>query len=351
MDKGSGTPSRDATRTIPRRPAMTTRTTCSTRAAVSRVDTARPRAMGRRFARGGPGTKTFATPSNDDASTTTATAARRLEFMVEMRCERCATSVREATEAVDGTLSVETSLGTNTVEVVTTATARAVSDAIEARGYKVRLIGQGSATRGHEDEAFGEALARALGTDVRTLRQSLACVGEFKGRAYGHGDVAGTVRFVQASEEVLLAEITLSGLRPNARVAVTVREWGDLTRGVESCGGAYGGDAGVVAVVDVDANGRADMPSTILNSQLKCWDLIGRGVAVHATEDAGDSTGAVASVLARSAGVGANHKKLCQCDGTVIWEAGEDFLPVVVEDESKADGPLISVKSQTVRRG
>ena len=79
---------------------------------------------------------------------------------------------------------------------------------------------------------------------------------------------------------------------------------------------------------DGDANGRAEMPSTILNSGFKCWDIIGRGVAVHATEDAGDARGAVASVLARSAGVGANHKKLCQCDGTVIWESGEDFLKV-----------------------
>ena len=33
-------------------------------------------------------------------------------------------------------------------------------------------------------------------------------VGEFKGEKYGHGDVAGTVRFVQASEEVVLVEIS-----------------------------------------------------------------------------------------------------------------------------------------------
>ena len=219
-----------------------------------------------------------------------ATNARTLEFMVEMRCERCVESVREAIEGVDGTIAVEVSLRANTATATTTASAgAAVTDAVEARGHKIRLIGQGSAmSREVEEEAFGEALAEALGTDVRTLRQSLACVGEFKGEQYGHGDVAGTVRFVQASEEVVLVEISLSGLRPNGRAAVTVRECGDLTRGVDSCGGAYGGDAGVVAVVDVDANGRAEMPSTILNSGFKCWDIIGRGVAVHATEDAGE---------------------------------------------------------------
>ena len=95
------------------------------------------------------------------------------------------------------------------------------------RAVQIRLIGQGSAMSKVEEEAFGEALAEALRTDVRTLRQSLAC-GEFKGEQYGHGDVAGTVRFVQASEEVVLVEISLSGLRPNGRAAVTVAVW--LTR-------------------------------------------------------------------------------------------------------------------------
>ena len=70
------------------------------------------------------------------------------------------------------------------------------------------------------------------------------------------------------------------------------------------------------------------MPSTILNSGFKCWDIIGRGVAVHATEDAGRRARRGGERLGAKRGVGANHKKLCQCDGTVIWESGEDFLKV-----------------------
>ena len=34
--------------------------------------------------------------------------------------------------------------------------------------------------------------------DLRTLRQSLAAVSEFKGESWGHRDVVGVVRFVQA---------------------------------------------------------------------------------------------------------------------------------------------------------
>jgi hypothetical protein len=44
---------------------------------------------------------------------------------------------------------------------------------------------------------FDEQKARSLGMDLRTLRQSLAAVSEFKGEAWGHGDVVGVVRFVQ----------------------------------------------------------------------------------------------------------------------------------------------------------
>ena len=271
-----------------------------------------------------------------------------MEFMVEMRCGACATAVSAAVEALAGTTRVDVSLGTNAVTVITSDSEGEVRRAIEGRGYKARLIGQGSAN----DEAndFGEALAEALGTDVRTLRQSLAAVAEFKGEKYGHGTTRGTVRLVQVSEETILAEAALDGLSPGAH-AIRVHEYGDLTRGMDSIGDVYGGggDVGMIGIVVADESGSATMPSTMLSSELKAWDVIGRSVAVYASAD-DDKAGAVCSVLARSAGVGANHKKLCQCDGTIIWEAGEDFLPRAV-DERDAAGPLLGKGITTVRRG
>ena len=44
---------------------------------------------------------------------------------------------------------------------------------------------------------FDDAFARALGMDLRTLRQSLAAVAEFKGETWNHSNVVGVVRFVQ----------------------------------------------------------------------------------------------------------------------------------------------------------
>jgi hypothetical protein len=61
----------------------------------------------------------------------------------------------------------------------------------------------------------------------------------------------------------------------------------------------------------------------------------------------------VAAVLARSAGVGENLKKVCQCDGTVIWESSpDDFTPqIVAEKDSKGGGsPLFEKGKVSVKR-
>ena len=98
---------------------------------------------------------------------------------------RCVASVESAVSQVSGVEAVVATLGTNTVRVVaTTTTADEVTRAIES-GFNCRLIGQGDV------DVFGEDLAERLGTDLRTLKQSLAAVAEFKGEAYGHGSVTG----------------------------------------------------------------------------------------------------------------------------------------------------------------
>lgn len=59
---------------------------------------------------------------------------------------------------------------------------------------------------------------------------------------------------------------------------------------------------------------------------LRVADLIGRAIVVYGTEDKSDS-GITAAVIARSAGVGENYKKICTCDGTTIWESSnKDFV-------------------------
>ena len=180
-----------------------------------------------------------------------------------------------------------------------------------------------------EGEVDFKSIAARLGTNLRTLHQSLAAVAEFKGEAYGHGAIVGVARFVQVDEETLLVEGKLGGLEPDARYRVSVRSYGDVTRGIESVGGVYpeGGDLGVVVA---DANGDATVPSRVVDGRLKAWDIIGRSVAIEPepeSKDAGKARGA-AAVLARSSGGGDNLKQQCACDGTVIWESTpDDFKP------------------------
>ena len=269
-----------------------------------------------------------------------------LQFMVEMSCGKCVAAVESAVAAVAGVEAVTAALDTNTVRVV--ARLQQSDDVIHAitqKGYKCRLIGSGDV------EGFGEDLAVRLGTDLRTLRQSLAAVAEFKGEVYGHGDVAGVVRFVAVNESTCLVEGAVQGLVPHGKYAVTVRTYGDTTQGVASTGDVYdcendenenedGSEDGVdgptgatpagdLGTVTADANGKATIPSRVVDSRLKVWDVIGRSLAiVGVSGDEEIQKPGAAAVLARSAGVGENLKRVCHCDGTVIFESTpDDFKP------------------------
>lgn len=70
----------------------------------------------------------------------------------------------------------------------------------------------------------------------------------------------------------------------------------------------------------LDADEKGDAFYSGVKEKLRIADLIGRAIAVYETEDKRDA-GLKAAVIARSAGVGENYKKLCTCDGTTIWEA------------------------------
>lgn len=81
---------------------------------------------------------------------------------------------------------------------------------------------------------------------------------------------------------------------------------------------------GDLGTLDADEKGEAFLSG--VKQKLRVADLIGRSIVIYGTEDKSDS-GVTAAVIARSAGVGENYKKLCTCDGTTIWEAtNNDFV-------------------------
>ena len=86
----------------------------------------------------------------------------------------------------------------------------------------------------------------------------------------------------------------------------------------------FGLQPGDLGVLEVNNEGIAEYTGT--KEMLQVGDLIGRAVVVYGDTDKSIS-GISAAVIARSAGVGENYKKLCLCDGTVIWEAtNNDFV-------------------------
>jgi copper chaperone for superoxide dismutase len=279
--------------------------------------------------------------------------AREIEFMVEMRCGKCVEKVEKSVLSLEGVIQVSASLGTNTVRVLATSSVKTVEEKIASTGYKTRLVGQGNV------ELFNERLAERLGMDLRTLRQSLAAVAEFKGEAYQHGSCKGVVRFVQVNEETATFEADVLGLEKGKKYKLRVRMYGDTTRGVESCGEVYqntnenereeeillGEMCAVQAMEDGSIKASLQLPKKFF-----VWDIIGRALCIEEVV-AGNEEGEglrVAAVLARSAGVGENLKKVCQCDGTVIWESSpDDFTPQI---SKKGGSPLFENGKVSVKR-
>ncbi|KAH7301079.1 hypothetical protein KP509_23G011300 [Ceratopteris richardii] len=229
------------------------------------------------------------------------------EFMVDMKCEGCASSVRRSLEPLEGVKRVDVDLQNQVVRVQGTAALKTLNEALEQAGRRSRLIGQGAS-----DYIYNAAI-----------------VAEFKGP-----EIFGVVRIVQVSMELARIEASFSGLSKGQH-GWSINEYGDLTRGAASTGNIYNMPAtgtkpskpiGDLGVLEVDDDGNVEYSGSI--PMLKVSDLPGRALVIYESEDM-SKPGIAAAVVARSAGVGENYKKLCTCDGTVIWDStNSDFVKV-----------------------
>lgn len=226
------------------------------------------------------------------------------EYMVDMKCEGCVDAVKQKLQTVTGVKNVEVDLSNQVVRILGSSPLKTMTEALEQTGRKARLVGQGVP----EDFLVS------------------AAVSEFKGP-----DVFGVVRLAQVNMELARIEANFSGLSPGKH-GWSINEFGDLTKGAVSTGRVYNpkiegsakeplGDLGTLAA---DEKGEAFFSG--VKEMLRVADLIGRSIVVYGTEDKSDS-GVTAAVIARSAGVGENYKKICACDGTIIWEStSNDFV-------------------------
>ncbi|KAG5853253.1 hypothetical protein ANANG_G00071130 [Anguilla anguilla] len=261
----------------------------------------------------------------------------KLEFGVQMTCNGCVNAVRTALEGTQGVQSVEIDLAQEQVLVESSLTSQEVQSLIESTGRRAVLKGVGAA-----DPDLGSAVAMMGGA----------------------GPVQGVVRFVQVTGDCCLIDGTLDGLEPGSH-GLHVHELGDLTNDCLSCGDHYNpygrqhgapqdserhvGDLGNIVA---ESNGRASF--RLEDSQLKVWDIIGRSLVVDSREDdlgrgghplskqTGNSGERLAcGIIARSASLFQNAKKICACDGVTIWE--ERDRPIAGKGRRKTDAPAANL--------
>jgi len=130
------------------------------------------------------------------------------------------------------------------------------------------------------------------------------------------------------SERITLLDVTLTGM-PRGMYGASIRQTGDISKGVESMGGVFSGlegdRKGELGILEVDEDGRAALVGEV---GWRVWEMVGRGIMVQKTggqEEKGvDGDSVVMGVVARSAGAWENEKVVCGCSGKTVWEEREE---------------------------
>ncbi|KAK3907898.1 Copper chaperone for superoxide dismutase [Frankliniella fusca] len=250
--------------------------------------------------------------------------SNKLEFAVKMTCNSCVEQIRSSLDGIQGIASVDIDLTTGSVVVDTILPSHEILRCIQTTGKDAILRGVG----GKEHKNLGAAVAMLGG------ESGFSAVG-----------VHGVVRLTQIDETSCIIDGTIDGLQPGKH-GLHVHECGDISNGCESVGehfnphgvnhGSPENDqmhrhAGDLGNVEAGADGRAVF--RIVDPILKVWDIIGRSIVVTDSEDDfgltaneqskidGNSGQRLAcGIIARSAGLFENSKKICACDGLTLWD-------------------------------
>lgn len=230
---------------------------------------------------------------------------------MQMTCQNCVEDVKRSLQGQIGIKGVFVNLEDEVVLVRSVLPSCQVQGLLESTGKLVVFRGYGGASH-----------------QVSAPEHHGAAVAIMK----GGGSLIGLARLVQATPTHCLIEGTIDGLIPNLKHMLKIHEFGDLSQGCESCGDVFripGGPSpsgkpdGNLGSLVSDNCGRATFK--LSSSELKVWDLIGRSMVVHipTDSDSEDTQRVMCGIVARSAGLFQNAKKICTCDGVTIWEEAE----------------------------
>ncbi|CAH1792604.1 unnamed protein product, partial [Owenia fusiformis] len=236
-------------------------------------------------------------------------APTKVEFAVQMTCQSCVDTIQNALETQEGIKSVQINLAQEQVIVESTLTTTDVQRLIEATGRTAVVTGLGSAS---EKKHLGAAVSMIGGSSIQ-----------------------GVVRMVQSDADLCIIEGTVDGLQPGGH-SIAIHELGDLSKGCESCGDIFNPDNRNKKIYgslgNITANERGRATFRFENPTVKVWDIIGRSMMVK--DDAETTKRLACGIIARSAGLFQNSKKICACDGVTLWD--ERNVPLAGDGRSRA---------------
>jgi copper chaperone for superoxide dismutase len=203
---------------------------------------------------------------------------------VTMECQDCVDSVTKVLSKLPDIKTFKISLENQSVLVDGSIAPSKITAALRETGRAAILRGSGET---------GDGLGAAV------------CILDYNRQDSPQQDVRGLARIVQlpSSPSRIFVEITIASYRPGL-YDIIVRETGNLTNGVKSAGGVQR----ILGKVKVDGRGWGEWSGEV--DGLEVWEVVGHAISVDK----------VAGVVARSAGVWENIKKVCACSGRTIWE-------------------------------
>jgi copper chaperone for superoxide dismutase len=131
-------------------------------------------------------------------------------------------------------------------------------------------------------------------------------------RSCGNDDIKGVIRFCANSKTQVGTVIdgAVDGLKIRTSHSFSICEYGDLSQNCENLGSVYND-----FTYDITSDENGKFVFRLFDEKLCVGDLIGRSVMISQ-----NNKKLACGIIARSAGIFENFKRICACDGVKIWD-------------------------------
>lgn len=221
----------------------------------------------------------------------------QIEFAVQLNGQNPDTEILNALKEV-GSVEINKKLGSLIVETEKTPW-NEIQSKIESTGRRAVLTGFG-----------GQSCVSIIDTGKSALKGVVRICAVSSEKIEDHNSVIQN--FDHNSGSVI--DGVIDGLEANQKYRFNIHECGDLSQGCLSVGNVFKPSEAEAKIIESDDSGRLSF--RILDKFLNIPDLIGRSVVISKADN---DERLACGIIARSAGIFENSKKICACDGVTIW--------------------------------